>query len=208
MKIKLQFGLFIVFLSFLGTYLEENTVPNQQIVIQFSDTNISSKDAENTIKVVKQQLQSIGVSHIQIGEHEDGQLKITYYSDAEVERIQNILSKEEGFKFAYESGSNNSDDFPENRSVNDYKLNISEIQNSSDTNWDFEGIQIVEFNQKSDRFDNSKVNTSGENLNRTHSNSIVKIAIQVNSAVTIAIDNRSRKIPEVRAGPSKKEYVI
>ncbi len=208
MKIKLQFGVIVILLAFLGTYLEQVTIPNQQIVIQFSDTNISSENAENTIEAVRQQLQSIGVTHIQIGEHEDGQLKITYYSDADIERIQNILSKEEGFKFAYESDQSNSNDFPENRSIKDYQLNISEIQDNSNTNWDFEGIQIVELNQKSDRFDNLKVNTSGEQINTKHSNSIVKVAIQTNNSVATAIDNISYKIPEVRAGPFKRDCLI
>ncbi|WP_296382336.1 hypothetical protein [Winogradskyella sp.] len=202
MKTKLQFGILVILLAFFGRYIEQSTVPNQQIVIQFSDTNISSEDAENTIKIVKQQLQSIGVTHIQIGQHEDGSLKITYYSDADVERIQNILLKEDHFNFAYEAGSNSSNDFPENRNVKDYEINISEIQNSSDTNWDFEGIQIVERNHKSDRFNNSKVYTSGGNLNEEHHNSIVKVLFQVNSTVIIALDNSSYKIPETRAGPT------
>ena len=203
MKIKMQIGVIVILLAFLGTYIEQITIPNQQIVIQFSDTNISSENAENTIETVRQQLQSIGVTHIQIGEHEGGQLKITYYSDAKVERIQNILSKEEGFKFAYGPDHSNSNDFPENRSVKDYELNISEIQNNSNTNWDFEGIQIVELNQKSDRFDNLKVNTTGERINTKQSNSIVKVAMQINNSVATAIDNISYKIPEVRAGPFK-----
>ena len=208
MKIKLQFGVFIILLAFLGTYLDQVNMPNQQIVIQFSDTNISSENAENTIETVRQQLQSIGVTHIQIGEHEGGRLKITYYSDANVERIQNILLKEEGFKFAYESDQSNTNDFPENRSVKDYELNISEIQNNSNTNWDFEGIQIVELNQKSDRFDNLKIKTTGERINTQHSNSIIKVAIQINNSVATAIDNISYKIPEVRAGPFKGECLI
>ena len=202
MKIKLQFGILVVLLVFLGTYLEQTTVSNQQIVIQFSDTDISSKDAENTIEIVKKQLQSIGVTNIQIGQHESGKLKITYYSGADVERIQNILSKEDGFKFAHQSSSRTSKDLPDNRNVKNYELNISEIHNSSHINWDFEGIQIVELNQKSDRYDNPKVNTSGDQLNTEHHNTIVNVAIKENRTVTIAQDKISYKIPEVRAGPT------
>ena len=200
MKIKLQFCVFVILLSFLGTYIEQTTIPNQQIVIQFSNADISSEDTENTIEIVKQQLQSIGVSKIEIGQQEDGKLKITYYSDADVERIQSILSKDDHFKFTHDSGSDNSN-FPKNRNAKDFELNISEIQNSSPTNWDFEGVQIVEFNQKSDRFDHLKNNNSGQ-YNTIQSNSVVKVAIQVNTAVAIAIGNLAFKIPEVRAGPS------
>ena len=202
MKIRLQFCVFVILLSFLGTYIEQTTIPNQQIVIQFSNADISSEDTENTIEIVKQQLQSIGVSKIEIGQQEDGKLKITYYSDADVERIQSILSKDNHFKFDHDSDSDNSN-FPKNRNAKDFELNISEIQNSSPTNWDFEGVQIVEFNQKSDRFDHLKDNNSGQSFNNTkQSNSVVKVAIQVNTAVVIATGNIAYKIPEVRAGPS------
>ena len=208
MKIKLQFGIFVTLLAFLGTYLEQTTVPNQQIVIQFSDANISSEDTENTIEIVKKQLQSIGVTHITIGQREDGKLKITYFSNADVERIQNILSNEDRFKFAYNSGDNSSNDFPKNRNVKDYELNISEIKNSSDVNWNFEGIQITELNQKSDRFYNPKVKASDEKFNSEQSNSIVNVVIKVNKTVALAIDNISHIIPEVRAGPSIREFII
>ena len=202
MKIKLQLAILVALLVFLGTYLEQTTVTNQQIVIQFSDTDISSEDAENTIEIVKKQLQSLGVTNIQIGQHESGKLKITYYSGAAIERIQSILSKEDGFKFDYESENNSSNDLPDNRNLKNYELNISEIHNNSNINWDFEGIQIVELNQKSDRYDNPKVNTSTEQLNTEYRNSIVNVAIKVNNTVALALDKISYKIPEVRAGPT------
>jgi preprotein translocase subunit SecD len=206
MKIKLQLGIIVMLFVFLGTYLEQTIVPNQQIVIQFSDTNISSEATENTIEAVKEQLQNIGVSHINIGQHEDGKLRITYYSEADVSRIQSILSKEDGFKFAYQTSENNSSDFPDNE--NDYELNISEIQDGSDTNWGFEGIQIVELNQKSDRFSNPNDDLSGGNIDVENYNAAVQVAIQVNGTVDLATDNTSYIIPEVRAGPSNREFII
>ncbi len=202
MKIKLQLAILVALLVFLGTYLEQTTVTNQQIVIQFSDTDISSEDAEDTIEIVKKQLQGLGVTNIQIGQHQSGKLKITYYSGAAIERIQSILSKEDGFKFDYESENNSSNDLPDNTNPKNYELNISEIHNNSNINWDFEGIQIVELNQKSDRNDIPKVNTSTKQLNTEYRNSIVNVAIKVNNTVALALDKISYKIPEVRAGPT------
>ncbi len=207
MKTKLHFGILVILLAFLGTYLEQSTVPNQQIVIQFSDRDIAEEDAKSTIEIVKKQLQSIGAEHIQIVHSNNGQLKITYYSDSDVERIQNKLSKEVGFKFAYDSGEKNSTNFPENKSVKDYELNISEIQNSSNINWDFERTEIVVLNQKSEHSYNPKVNTSGEHINTEQSNKVINVAILVNNSVAIAIDNLSYKIPEVRAGPTVKGII-
>jgi len=204
MKTKLHFGVLIILLAFFGRYLEQSTDANQQIVIQFSDENIAEEDAETTIDDIYVRLQSIGAEHIQIGQNENGQLKITYYSNADVQHIQDILSKEGGFKFALGFDGNGSADFPLEKAVKNYKLNISEIQNSSNINWDFEGVQIAELNQKSDRFNKVKLNVSGENINIEHSNSIILVAIKENNTVAIAINNLSYKIPEVRAGPANQ----
>lgn len=202
MKTKLHFGILVLLLAFLGTYLEQTTVPNQQIVVQFSDNDISSEASENAIEVIQNRLQIIGVEAIEIGRNEDGQLKITYYSDTDVEFIQTILSKEEGLKFAFKSGEKNTTDAPENKNVKDYELNISEIQNSNHTNWDFERTELVELNQKSDHSHNLKVKSSGAQINSEQSNIVKKLALKVNNSLVLIIDNLSYKIPEVRAGPS------
>ncbi len=201
MKTRLHFGILVILLAFLGTYLEQRTLPNQQIVIQFSDKDIAEEDAESAIEIVKKRLQSIGVEHIKIAHYNNGQLKITYYSDSDVERIQNILSKEEGFKFPYESENKRSPNFPKNKSIKDYELNISEIQNSSNINWDFERTSVVELNQKSDHSFNPKVTSSGEHINHDPSNSEINFALKVNTSVAKAMDRISYEIPEVRAGP-------
>jgi preprotein translocase subunit SecD len=208
MKIRLHFGIAVILLAFLATFLEKTAVPNQQIIIQFSDANISSQEAESTITIVKEQLKRIGVTNIQIGQNEDGKLRITYYSDAEVERIQNILSNEDRFKLAYQSRSNPSDDFPENRNLTIYELNISEFHNHSDIDSDFEGIQIVERSQKRDGLDELKVNPTVAHLKVEHRNNLVKVVIQVNHTVHQKIDNMTYKIPEARAGPSYWEFII
>ncbi|EDP72024.1 hypothetical protein FBALC1_13022 [Flavobacteriales bacterium ALC-1] len=204
----MHLGIIILLLAFFGRYIEESSVPNQQIVIQFSDKDVAKEDANNAIEIVKKQLEIIGAKQIQIVQNDNGQLKITYYSDSDVKRIQNILSQEEGYKFAYNSKEKSSTNFPKEKSGKDYELNISEIQNNNDSNWDFERTEVVELNQKSEHSYNPKVNTSGELQNTEHNNSIVKVALQVNKSVVIVTDNTSYKIPEVRAGPTKREFTI
>ena len=202
MKTKLHLGILIVLMTFLGRYLETAIVPNQQIVVQFSDKDIAKEDAVNAIDVVREQLQGIGVAHLQIVHNGDGQLKITYYSESDVTQIQDILLKEEGFNIAYDSGDNSSDKLPENKNVKDYELNISEIQNSNDSNWDFERTEVVELNQKSDSSYNPKVKSSGAQINKKDSNNKVSVAVQVNNFVANATNHISYKIPEVMAGPT------
>lgn len=202
MKTKLHFGILIILFSFLGTYLEQATAPNQQVVIQFSDENISEIDAQNTVTVVKTQLQRLGVEHIQIKHNQNGELKITYYSDSEVEQIQNVLLKENRLKFADHSETELPSDFLSHKNGKNYELNISQIQNSNDVNWDFERIEVVELHQKSEHSYNPKVNTSGVEVNYKLSNSLIKVAVKTNYTLASTIDRISYKIPEVRAGPS------
>lgn len=171
------------------------------MVIQFSDEDISTEDAKNTIEAIRAKLYSIGAEQIQIGQSEKGQLKITYFSNAEVDEIQNILSSAEGLELADGSPNHSSEDFPVEKTIKDYKLNISEIQNNSNVNWDFETVEIVELNQKSEHANNLKVKISGNHLNLKQSNRIVNVVIKINTIVATSTNSISYKIPEVRAGP-------
>ncbi|SDI16332.1 hypothetical protein [Winogradskyella thalassocola] len=201
MKTKLHFGLLIILLAFLGTYLEQNALPNQQIVIQFSDTDISTEDSENAIEAIQNKLQSIGVTHIQIGQKNEGQLRIIYHSNTDVEYIQNALFNLEDINIAYDSNQNESDNFPDHKNLKDYELNISEIKASNDVNWDFERTQVVEVNQKTDRFLYSKTNSFGNHYYNIENHFNIKVAVFISNNATTAIDNISYIIPEVRAGP-------
>lgn len=202
MKTKLQFGILVILLTFLVTFLEQTTIPNQQIVIQFSDQAITTEDTENALETIQDKLQGIGATQIQIGQTEGGQLRITYHSDVAVEHIQKVLFNVEEFKIAYESSQKHSNNFPENKSTKDYELNISEIKTSTNVNWNFEGTQVAEINQKTDHSNQLKVNYSGQQINTKQSNKIINVAVLTTNTVAIAIDNSSYKIPEVRAGPT------
>lgn len=210
MQTKLKFGILVLLLALFGRYLEQSAIPNQQIVIEFSNEDVSERDAKNTIDDIQLKLQSIGVEDIQIGQSENGQLKITYYSDADVTHIEEVLSTEQGFKLTYDSDEDGSTNFPFEKALEDYELNISEIQNGNTNtiNWDFESVKITELNQESERFYNAKVNSASKQLNSKYSNSLVTIAIEVNTTVVIAIDSVSYKIPDVRAGPYNGEFFI
>lgn len=201
MKFRLHFGILVVLLAFLGTYLEHKNVPNQQIVIQFSDKEITAEDTENAIKVIQDKLQSIGISRIQIGQNQNGQLRISYYSESDVEHIQNVLFNTEDVNLAKNALHKSSHNFPEHKNIKDYQLNISEIKINNNLKWDFEGTQIVEINQKVDRFSYPKTNSSANYPHVLQSNSTIKKAILVSKTTAIAIDNKACSIPEVRAGP-------
>jgi len=200
MKIKLHLGVVMVILMFLGTYIEHNLVPNQQIVIQFSNHQITSEEANSAAEALKQQLKDIGAKKLDIGEFNSGQLTITYYSDTDVMRIQKVLTDDDlVLDYSLENESNDKS-IPEKEEL--YKFNVSEIQDSPINNWDFEGIEITELNHKSDRyyFPKLKYSSTKEDIENHSFKECLRLKIP-----SIYHFNKSKfahQIPQVRAGPS------
>ncbi|WP_299111603.1 hypothetical protein [uncultured Winogradskyella sp.] len=201
MKTKLHFGLITVLLAFLVTFLEPNTVPNQQIVIQFSNDTITIADTEDTIEAIQNKLQSIGVTQIQIGQSKTGQLRITYFSEEDVADIQKALFNAEDFQVAYSPSVQSSKDFPNVPKVKDYELNVSEIKTSTSNTWDFEGTEVATFNPKSDHSNTLKVHNSGNQVSSELNNHVINTIVEAYKVAAIVSNNSSYKIPEVRAGP-------
>ena len=199
MKLKMRFGLIIVVVFFLGTYLTNTIAPNQQIVVQFSNQNVSSELIESSIYSLTKRLNDLGVKHIEIGNYHKGQLKITYYSEADVIRIQSILNSTDDIVLE------NTDDKPSNESKGEneqyFELNISEIQETPLNNWDFEGTQISEFNHKSDRYYFPKLKF-GSNNGNVEDHKIYRNNSRFNRySISIPKNSFDYNIPEVRAGP-------
>lgn len=198
MKLKSLLSVLIIVLALLGLSQHEMSVPNQEIVMQFTDDEVSSDDALNAIEIVKNQLQTIGVDNIQVREIEEGRLRITYYSDMDVVSIKNILSQEKNLKLGYTSTGEEPIDLPSDDS-DSYNFNVYEIQKPSDSKWDFEGTLVLELKPDGDRFSNPKVFASINEIDDEVSST--KVAYKLHYNIAVAIDNTSYKIPEVRAGP-------
>ena len=200
MKIKLHLGVVMVILMFLGTYIEHNLVPNQQIVIQFSNHQITSEEANSAAEALKQQLKDIGAKKLDIGEFNSGQLTITYYSDTDVMRIQKVLTDDD-LVLDYSLGNESNDkSIPEKAEL--YKFNVSEIQDSPINNWDFEGTLVTELNHKSDRYYFPKVKSSATKEELNTKSKILYSRFTISSVFQIHKGKFAYQIPEVRAGPS------
>lgn len=196
---------FVVVFSLLGFVSQEQIViPNQEIVLQFTDIEITSQEAKSTIAIVKKQLQNIGADNIQVKESRNGKLKITYYSSTAVSIIKDTFSKDESLDVDYTSQEqdDNTTEFPSDENTGlSYNLDVYEIQKELDANRGLNGIQLVELDSKSDRFFDPNTFFSSKNLDFRIVNSTVKVAYIIHSNIAIAIDNTSKSIPEVRAGP-------
>jgi len=197
MNTKKYFSALILILAFIGLYKAQPLAPNQQIVLQFANTQAASKEAKNALAIVTEQLQSIGIANIKVEEDEEKQLKITYYSAKDVASIKALLLKH-NLQFDYTS--QNEEKAPKDKKQNSYNLDICEIQNNSDTGSDLSGKYTLEVKQD-DRFHNPNIYTYINKIDTSEKDRIVKVAYKINKNIAIAIDNTSHKIPEVRAGP-------
>ena len=198
MNLKRYFSALIIILALLGLSQHDMSLPNQEIVVQFTE-KASSDTSEKAIAIVKNQLHSIGIDNIEVIHEEDGRLKIKYYSDIDVENVKDILSQEKSLKLGYSSNKHDSSRLPSNDGPYSYNFDIFEIQKPTDSDWDFEGTLVLELKPDGDRFSNPKVFASTDEIEVEVD--ITKVAYKLHSNIAIAIDNSSHKIPEVRAGP-------
>jgi preprotein translocase subunit SecD len=200
MKLKWYLSTFIIILSFLGVSLEQYSTPNQEIVVQFNNSEVSLFETQNTIAIVKKQLQDFGVDNIKVHEAANGTLKITYHSDVDVAAIKELFSSKKNLDFGITShNSKEPSNLPSSDNSNEYQLDVSEIQKSNETDSDFNGI-VVDVSQKSERFFKPAVK-SINSFEVKEENSIEKVAYIIQKKVAIAIDHSTHNIPEVRAGP-------
>lgn len=204
MKARIYSSALIIIITIFGIVFQKQiSVPNQEIVFQFANDDVTSNDALKTIAIVTKQLQDLGVENILVKNLENGGLKITYYSDTDVASIKRVLSKEKSLELDYVL--NNQDEkqtnYPSEKKPINYDFDVFEIQNINDTDSNLEGY-VLELNLENDLFSSSNVDTSFAEIDSSEKDRLVKISYKVNRNIAIAIDNTSRKIPEVRAGPT------
>jgi hypothetical protein len=202
MKPKWYLSTFILIVAFLGAGLQQFSVPNQEIVLQFEDQEISLVETENAIANIKKQLQDIGVEKIQVYKGDNGVLKISYFSEIDVVFIKKLFSKEKALKLSYslldiEEGTSK---IPSKNKSNTYQLDVFEIQKSNGNEGDSNGL-VVELLPENDRSFNPDVYYSALVQDVRFKNKIEKVAFIIYSTISIEIDNSSYNTPEVRAGP-------
>lgn len=197
MKTKWYFGTLIVILALFGVCQENLIVPNQEIVLQFSSTTISSSEAKIAITNVKEQLETIGVSKVDIREEANGRLVISYFSDITVANVKDALSTVT-LAIDYASNEGNQSELPTKQT---YNIDVFEITKSSDTGFGSSGKFVFELKQDYDRFSNPNVFVYGTEVPSVEKNVEVQVAYKQNKTIAIAINNIPHQIPECRAGP-------
>ncbi|ANH60302.1 hypothetical protein I597_1387 [Dokdonia donghaensis DSW-1] len=187
---------FIIALAILGISLEQNAVPNQEILIKFTTSQNSVHNTQDAIALVKSKLENVDVSNIKVEELADGTLKLSYYSDLDVSEIQKIFSKENSSQ-AY---TTTSDDYPTGEAPAEYyELDIYKIQNTSD--FDGPAGHIVEPKSETTRATSFDTYAAFNNQQAREENSNTHTTYTLYRYNAIALKNIQYRIPQVRAGP-------
>ena len=199
MKNKWYISVLILALAILGISLKHTSAPNQEIVIQFSDNEITPSTTQKTIAQVKSQLEAVEVDNIKIQELENGILKISYYSDIDVSEIKKIFSEHVDLTLGGTTQKKNRQ-APSEKEVQDYQLEVYEIQNNNG----LVGSTGIVVDAKSEIirfFSPDSYATIDVQINE-EKNIQALVTHKIYETIAIAIYNAEYKIPLVRAGPT------
>ncbi len=194
MKSKWYFGIVITALTFFVVSQQQITVPNQEIVFQFSDNQATVSQTEKAIHAIKAQLQNIGVKNTQVFE-QNGILKISYYSDITIAEVKSILLNE---KLIFNNTKGTQNDNPLDSS---YNVDVFEIKPATESGVGFDGKFIVEAKQEYTRASQIVLTFSAITESIIQLTLPVNVTHKVNTNISISIDKGSFNIPEGRAGP-------
>lgn len=208
MQTKGYFSILFVILALIGISWEHTSKPNQEVVVQFNNNDVSCDEAQNAIALVKLQLQGIGVENIQVVEEDGGRLKITYFSNVDVAVVKQIISDGEKLELSDVSfpQNDNQPELPSNNDSVSYELNVSELYKDTDSGVDGDGF-ILELKSNHDRYVPPVVYYTNSGIAIREKNRIEKLAYSVHSNVALLFDNGSHHIPEVRAGPTAQGLI-
>jgi citrate lyase gamma subunit len=202
---KKYISTFIILLTLLGFYKEQAPAPNQEIELQFAASVSLSQQTEEVIDAIKKELQTLGVTNIQVRQHSEKALKIAYYSNEDVAAIKEILIDK---GFASEKNLPNipseetSKKFQTYAHVDQYQLDVYELQNASDVYFGVHGKYILDLHKE---YDKSPTTNSFANTNTSYlgdvNNTLLSETYTVSNYTTIVTETISYEIPDVRAGP-------
>src|SRR6056300_1545353 len=147
-------SIFIFTLTLFGVVSQQQVaLPNQEIVLEFTDIDLSAEHAQGTIDAIKKQLQELGAENIQVNT-EEGHVNIAYYSSSDTASIKKTLSN--GSYLALNCTANSKSEKPsvpsENNDVAHYNFDVFEIQNDDGHGRNLNGNLVLEVETKSDRF--------------------------------------------------------
>ncbi|PKQ45335.1 hypothetical protein [Confluentibacter flavum] len=200
---KLKWCILLVVIGLIGIASQQQVcLPNQEIVLRFTNDGVTSDEAQNAIAIVKKQLLTIGANNIHVKESQKGgSLKITYYSDTDVASIKKLLSREKDIELGYISSSqdNKSSKSPSKNNPSAYDIDVFELKKQDAG---FEGGKYaIELKSENIRFFIPNLLVFNTEIGYNDLESVLNQTYKFRKNSAIAINITSNKIPDGRAGP-------
>lgn len=188
----------IIIFAYLGLSREPSKASNQQILLQFTDLEIASENNhEDVLAAITYRLGILGIEAVEIIENDDRQqVSIRYYSDVDALSVKKFISQEKLTSSSIEDEIPL--DFPKDKLPETYSLVVTDLQQQVDYGLKLNGNLVL--NQKQDYITYFHPVVPHFNDSITLLENIIVI-VKLNGTTAIAIDNTSKSIPEVRAGP-------
>ncbi len=201
MKAKWYIGTLLIILSVLGLSQHKTVLPNQEIVLNFADKNITSSQAQDVIVLIKNRLRVLGAQSIKVQALKLGKLHISYFSTTKANSIKGLLLEHNHLETAYKLlASKNTPDTPYNKADTHFKLDVFEIQKKSGK-VGFGGKYVLQYKQDLDRF-NKPNDYSFQKYRSIVSYKVHEVAPHTTYCChTTTQDNNLLHVQEVRAGP-------
>ncbi len=194
MKTKLHlFGL-IVFLGILTVFQDKYTVPNQELIVEFSDKNISQLEVNTAIFEVQKKLKTLQVTSFSVGGLSEGKLKITYYTTTSVYHIKQLLKSIKALSVNMPFSTE------DKQGAQKYNVDVFEINSNQSTSNPSKGLAL-ETKFENNRFSNP-LNTAS--ITQVYHYNAVKTFTELKRLLyksPVLTGGFFYNIPEVRAGP-------
>ena len=195
---------FVSALALLIAIQERVDMPNQEIVLHFENGDVNSQEAIAALAAVKDQLEALEVLNIAVSkDSENGILRIQYYSSEKVEVVKSIISHQSELALQhvfYTKDKNES--IPLDKESNEYSISIFEIQTATDSGLEFNGAYLPEIKYITEGHLDSHIFKFNNEISLTEPDGFWDTKIKVNTSVVLNLQERSFKIPQVRAGPT------
>ena len=202
MSIKFFFGFLISMVSLLGLSLQQTSNTHQEIIIKYSDAKgITLETQNNTIAIVKKQLQKIGINYIKISKDHQGHLKISYFSSLDTASIKKVLNEGNYFALSYLPNQNNkqTEDHSGTKSLN-LRLDIFKIPKTFENPIE-NSVLVVQLLLKTDRYFIQDVFGGYSLFNDQYDCLTQQNKFKYHSKQETKVDVECLKTIQIRAGP-------
>ena len=188
--------------SLLGLSLQQTSNTHQEIIIKYSDAKgITLETQNNTIAIVKKQLQKIGINYFKVSKDHQGHLKISYFSSLDTASIKKVLNEGNYFALSYLPNQNNkqTEDHSGTKSLN-LRLDIFKIPKTFENPIENSGL-VVQLLLKTDRYFIQDVFGGYSLFNDQYDCLTQQNKFKYHSKQETKVDVECLKTIQIRAGP-------